>query len=884
LWKKRATSIFKKIQGQARVVNIIGVFFVFFLISGDLWAAGTVNIPFSSVADSANSGSWHDISDGNGTVAGKILGNSTVSESVAEEQTSSAVPEKIIYQFDTVRVSAEKNQVGKATITGTELHSLPSHTGTITDALKVLPNVQFSNQESSSLTLGDVAPPRVSISGAKPYENNFLIDGMSISNTLNPSGLDVDGDSPSGSSLEVNGADQTIFYDVSLVDSVTVYTSNVPAKYGNFLGGVVDAELVVPRLDRWHAVLSGRHTRSEWYDLRGVDYESDDASNQPRFRTDKLLAVVDGPLSEKAGLLLSASRTRSVIPLKFEELDGSLSDKDQYRSNENFFAKVMALPRHDLKITLDGTFAPYSEERWRKAWDDSEWRLENKAWRFGGSAESDTSWGLLVGKVVYSQNGYSRDAEQNVVQQVQGDGVPESELVKRGSLGDSQVENRAIDLGVDVDMDKFETGALVWRFSTGLSMNHVETDMWFEEARLENKTVFSSGKWTQISAEYPRSEQFGMLTSLGWYAQSEIEWGRFSLTPGLRIDYDDFSYNTNFAPRLKAEFDTLGDGFLRIVVGANRYYGGQLRAYAFKKWRPSTSTLQMSSGFEKTTTSDDKLYTAKGLDTPYSDEFMGGVVGDVSGFSYGLELVHRDHRDQLISKSFEDGLYEMTNDGQSTYDGIVLSLSRSFETKRFGKHSFTLGATQSWTETFNGAYSSEIDLLKDSYGYLLDYDKVFYNGKIIDRSDLPAEDYNAPLVLTLSWLGSFFDDRLQINCVSRWRDSTTGLKNDARTEDETPYGTVGPSATSKTAKWLDEDQVYYHDAYREGVISGGLVTDVSFELDAVKEETFTLSLLLDVFNVFASDGHTGVSEVGGGGILPRSQYGRGYYAGVRCEF
>jgi hypothetical protein len=227
----------------------------------------------------------------------------------------------------------------------------------------------------------------------------------------------------------------------------------------------------------------------------------------------------------------------------------------------------------------------------------------------------------------------------------------------------------------------------------------------------------------------------------------------------------------------------------------------------------------------------------------------------------------------------------MTNDGKSEYEGVNLYLRKSFETGRFGTHSFTFGATQSWTKTFNGAYNSEIDIYKESYGYLIDYDKVFYNGDLIARSELPAEDYNAPVVLSFAWLGKFFDDRLQINCVSRWRDSTTGLKNDVRTDDETPYGTVGPSETTETAKWLDEDQVHYHDAYKEGVISGGLVTDISFEFDAFKRDLFTLSLLLDVFNVFSSDGHVGVSEVDGSGYtLPRSQYGRAYYAGIRCEF
>lgn len=186
----------------------------------------------------------------------------------------------------------------------------------------------------------------MAISGAKPYENNFLIDGMSVSNTLNPSGLDQNGDTVSWNNLVVNGADQTIFYDSSLVDSVTVYSSNVPVKYGNFLGGLVSAELVDPRTDRWHGVFEARHTRSEWFDLRSVDEKSETSDNQARFRANSLFASVDGPVGENVALLFAVTRNWSVIPLKFTESDGTLSDRDQRRSNENF------LPRPSLRLQV----------------------------------------------------------------------------------------------------------------------------------------------------------------------------------------------------------------------------------------------------------------------------------------------------------------------------------------------------------------------------------------------------------------------------------------------------------------------------------------------------------------------------------------------------
>lgn len=803
-------------------------------------------------------------------------GNGTRSEGSASEIAFSGN----VYRFEPVKVVADRVQAGRTTIAVPELESLPSRTGSVTEALKTVPNVQFSNEETSSFNAGEIRPPRVSIAGAKPYENNFLIDGMSVSNTLNPNGLGSDGDSVSPSQLDVNGADQTIFYDTSLVDSITVYTSNVPARYGAFVGGVVDAELKDPRTDRWHGLLFGRHTRNEWFDLRGVDDESESSEVQPRFRHYALQAAVDGPLGENAGLLLSASRRWSVIPLVLEENDGSFTDKDQYRSNENYFAKVLYTPRSDLELRLDATYAPYVERRWRPAWPGSEWELQNMSWRFAGEAVYLPDWGKVTGKLVYALNGYSRDSESNFREQVGGSGVPDSDNLSRGGLGDAETNNRALDAGLDLEFDEFRTGDIAWNLSTGFDLSNVTTDMWNEAARISIYTETSSGRWILTETDYPESDQSSTLNTLGWYGQAEIRWGRFTLTPGLRVDHEDFSHNTDLAPRLKAELDTMGDGVLRLVAGANRYYGGQLRAYALDRSRGSFTRQEFSTGLIRFREGSDIAYQAKGLDTPYSDELMAGVLGEIAGLEYSLEVVHRDHRKQIISKSAGDDLYELTNDGKSTFDGITLTLARAFETERFGTHTLRLGATKSRSRTFNGAYNSDVDVFDESGGYPYNYDQVYYNGEIIDRSDMPADDYNSPLVLTFSWHGSFWEDRFRVNCVNRWRDSTTGILSDLRTADETPYGTTASRPTTESAEWLNA-RGEYHDAYREGVISGGLVTDVSFEFDAVKEDLFTMSLLFDISNVFSSDGHSNVNVPG---ELREFEHGRAYYAGIRCEF
>lgn len=774
-----------------------------------------------------------------------------------------------LYRLDAVNVFADRREAGKAIIEGEELQTMPSRTGTVTEALKVVPNVQFSNEESGSLTMGEVKPPRVSIAGAKPYENNFLVDGLSVSNTLDPSGLDKYGDSPSWTNLDVGGADQTFFHDTLLLDSVTVYTSNVPVKYGNFIGGVVDAETRLPRTDRWHALVEGRHTRSEWYDLRGVDEDSESADNQPRFRIHSLQASVDGPATDSLALLFAYSGRWSEIPLRYEEKDG-YSDRSQHRTSENFFAKALLEPASHLTVTLDATYAPYSEARWRPSWIDSDWTVGNEALRLGGSVKVQADWGTLTGRTAYAQSGFSRDSESNVWY---SDAVTNE---KSGGVGDAISKSRNLDAGLEFELPELATGEVFWRISTGFDIANVTTNLWNEAARVEGLTAKS-----KTTIDYFEYDQANTLNTLGCYLQTEVEWRRLTLTPGLRFDYDDFSFNRNVAPRLKAEFDTMGDGTLTLVAGVSRYYGGQLRAYAFDRYRPNyTTTTNRVTGISRLSIGNDRDYEAKGLDTPHSDELMGGLVGTLAGFDYSLELVHRDHRDQLVSKTDDKETFRLTNDGKSTYDGITASLARTFETGSFGSHTLTLGATTSRLKTFDGAYDGDKNVNLISGGHPYDYDRVYYEGTLIDRSDMPADDYNAPLVVTLGWLGSFYDERLRLNCVSRWRDSTTGLVEDQRVAADTPYGTTASKPTTKSFQWLNAEGGY-NDAYRGGVISGGLITDVSLEFDVVKEELLTLSLLLDVYNVFNSDPHTGVADSGGSqGFVS----GRGYYAGVRCEF
>jgi hypothetical protein len=661
-----------------------------------------------------------------------------------------------------------------------------------------------------------------------------------------------------------------------------VYTSNVPAKYGAFMGGVIDAKLRAPRRDRSAFTLAGRYTEDAWHELRDVDSDSESPDNQPEFAIYKAGFTAEGPLGKRAALLVSGSRHESEIPLLREEPDGTLIDDDQERRNENYFARLLLTPTDRLTLRFDATYAPYEELRWREAWPDSDWHNENESWRFAAQAEYETALGTFSGKVAYAQNGNSRDTASNYRYSLMnfGDRTQDDNY---GGVGDADIDNREVGIEVSFESKDQKKGSFQWNFASGLQFGYKHTDSWNQAATSETMILYAPGGSTisrHTVASYDEVDQSHRLATLGFYAQGDLTWKRLTLTPGVRVDYDDFSNNTDIAPRLKAEFDTFGNGTLRFIGGANRYYGSHLRSYAFDRYRPfhQTQTVVRTSG--TTTTSregSDNEYETGGLDTPYSDELMGGVAGNIFGFDYGIEFVHRQHKDQLISKTDDGDNYYLTNDGESTFNGVTFSLSKTLQTRRFGNHTFELSATKSKTKTFNGSYDSDVDLDETSYGYEYGYDKVFYNGEYISRSDMPADNYNAPLVLALTLDSGFFEDRLRFHTVARWRDSADGLVEDKRVNGETPYGTTRGSETRTSSLWVNEDGDY-SDAYKEGTIDGGLVADLTVEYDAFKKDRYCLTFIVEVLNLFGNKAETSVAE---GGATSR---GRGFYAGLQAAF
>lgn len=120
------------------------------------------------------------------------------------------------------------------------IRNMPAINGDMTSQLKLNPNIQYAETSLASATGGEIAPAEISIHGAKPYQNEILVDGISISNDIDP------GNKITTTSVDqIPGGSQALAIDSSILCEIDVKDSNVSAEYGRFTGGVVSATSVL---------------------------------------------------------------------------------------------------------------------------------------------------------------------------------------------------------------------------------------------------------------------------------------------------------------------------------------------------------------------------------------------------------------------------------------------------------------------------------------------------------------------------------------------------------------------------------------------------------------------------------------------------------------
>lgn len=764
--------------------------------------------------------------DGNLTPAKaltRLLKSSGLQWEITSEDSVSILPpaESDVLMIKSTPITAmDSTFQGEQVISRQMIERLPSGNGDITSLLRTNPNVQFENSQLSSKTPGEIAPADISINGARPWQNLFIVDGMGMNNDLDPG-------NSNDNFNEIPGRSQGLALDTDLLSDIKVYDSNVPASYGGFNGGVVDANTRDPSTEL-HGKISVQMARSEWtrYHLDEDDpnlenFEAGFGNNsQPDFKKTITRATLEGHLTENFGLLGSFSRKDSTMPTRVfavsNQTDTANITETQSRRIDNYFLKAVWQINDDWKLDTSLTHAPETARTYGPAAILSGRDMESG----GDSLNARLTWNAPLARVEqnlsWSKLNTARysDSDYMIVWRSSAEkDWSTSPAATEGGFGQIEETQKTLAYKLKADWNSVNWLGIDHAVQTGLELSQ-------NDARYERATPHRSyavGKTPSCQGNDPLCSS--VPTNDGWaaqyankmtvtqgktevdarswalYAQDEMRYKRLTVRPGLRVDGDNYMNQITVAPRFAIELDVFGNGQTRITGGANRYYGRNLYAYRLRD-----GVAAMGSEYTRADQTADWALNRRvpndskfnQLNVPYDDELTLGLSHVQWDTEFAVKYVNRKGRQQIsrawgsqIGEPSADtadlaaNYYTYYNGGKSDADIYTLTITPL--------QAFTLGSTRTtgqfamdWSKVNNTGLSNYTASIGATY---VDDPVIQYDGKFMRYSDMPASNYNRPWTARLTTVTEVEPLHLTWSNFLRYRDgyrriAATGKKTE----------------------------------------------------------------------------------------------------------
>ncbi len=671
--------------------------------------------------------------------------------------------------------------------------------GDLGSLLRINPAVQFSNTGWSARNGGEIRPVDFSINGAPFYQNLFLIDGANFNNDLDPASNVAPGHNGDAySSINVPSAAQGITVDPDLLEKVTVYDSNVPAAYGGFTGGVIDASSRTAG-DRLSGKVWFRMARSAWNELimHPGQAENFEESAQPTFQQQydkyKVGARLEGRSRNGIGLIGTVTRTRSEIPLRAYN-GGKVSPNDDFKRTQVRESTAATLAAdwsngEGLTLRANVSYSPTDDAYFIHSSRNSWFNLKSGGPVASLRADYDTGTWSFGNALTYSDLESSRRSDYDYFKtwapsEDKNWGV--GNYSQEGSWGNIDQRDRKIGYRFSASRERFQWGTAEHHLTFGAGVQRRNADYErlndhynYQTPRTATSCMLTTGvedtDSCSLSPVFTRTsvlaagkgQYFSKLvlyhagafevsgTEWDAYVQDDIRIGDVSLRPGVRLDRNDFWKGTHISPRFAASWDVGGTGNSVLTVGRNRYYGRNFFTYLLSEGRErlqedltrtSSSTPWESLTGTRATTAN----RVSDLDTPYTDEWSLAWRQQFAGLDINVKYVDRSNRDdivrQRITDTYDKGvykavLYEYANAGRSRSSTYTLSVSPQQPLTLWGSQS-TAQLALDHTESRRSYNTYEDATTPTSIGDF--YELISYHGKAIHRYDLPARDYVRP--------------------------------------------------------------------------------------------------------------------------------------------
>ncbi|MFA5900322.1 MAG: hypothetical protein WC829_14565 [Hyphomicrobium sp.] len=547
--------------------------------------------------------------------------------------------------------TAAKSDTGTTTFDANNVMMRTDGGGDANTFMRNLPDVQYQNSNqynpgATSTKAVDTKPALLSISGGRTYENNFILNGVSITNITGPQiagAGDLEDGGPAGGGTGVHGmSPQSIYVPAEFIGDATIIKSNASAEYGQFVGGVVEYNLTAPPTDRYHASVSASRDTSDFanYILATPDGTNPTDRRPPTYEKSTLAVSVGAPITRDFAFIAQASRKEAESVRQKNIQYGSA---DSPNSSDNIFFRFAASARTDIgKFTLDTSRTEYFQH-WdaingRNVYVDvntnaQSTKLEHETTLAGVSIDAIGLGNLnLKSRAFYNTSVTENNSGDNKLvairlqrftnrDQVTGLWAQEtfhSDIAYDWCPGVDPATYKGTNRSIDCFYGGFgnrlqgqtDYGAqvmlsgdvLLGNFRVGTEIKSYDG----RNARLdENTSAYSptTGTFTCADAadvpEYlcsenqyftsysivPKHDTSATVNAAHTFAEIDQTWNWFNVRAGVRHDYDDYLKNNNFAPRLVGTLTPIAG--LNFTAGYNRYYLGETLYYAIRDKLPS---------------------------------------------------------------------------------------------------------------------------------------------------------------------------------------------------------------------------------------------------------------------------------------------------------
>ncbi|WP_153001089.1 TonB-dependent receptor plug domain-containing protein [Thiomicrospira sp. XS5] len=759
------------------------------------------------------------------------------------------------------------SQSGKSVLSEEVLKAMPKGNGNMNEALRIVPEVELNDSSMTSTQAGEIKPGEVSILGGRAYQNNFIVDGSPNNSILDPA-------SDSNGIGSVAGHSQEMFLNLDLIESIDVYSSNVPAKYGRFGGGVIDAKTKRAKFD-FTGRISGRYTSdamTQFHVPEETDFELSNSASQaqPKFDKQNYNLFINTPINEDTAFYINYDRTSSNIPVL--HLGETVNEK---RELDNILAKVTHYFNDDHVVDASFTYAPYTETRYLTTTANSQYDIEGGGYKFNLDFEDRFDVGVFKTTASYNQSYNRRFAPDDYYRWAPTDTFPWGRVYsdgvysKEGGYGDLDSQQNRTYLKSDFEGKEYSIGNWLSQFNAGAELDYVsaykkrpnDTHNYvvgndasgLPEAGLSNlrcngtDACVEGEQYAVGDINYGAGQANADIMNVGTYLEDILEYERLMLRLGLRYDYNDFMENHDVAYRTFGKFDLFGGKKVFLTGGMNRYYANTFLTYKLRQagldYQQYTrgATAGYDAYGQKVITPDawslgtgtnEDITRYSELNTPYTDEKSLGVEINVLGGVFVAERVFRNSYDQFVrttSPVADDGhqYEEMTNDGWSKYDSWKLEWRREW-TRHLLQLSFFIGEGE---KNFLDNYDDEVD---DGVNTA----EIYYNGETIPISQMgKIKDPNPGTVkLYYSYLPQ---ENLQLGVYAFYKDGYTRFEQTGAEHVEF----VQDDGTDRLSSFDIMNEYDYIDY--EPYFQMDLSATYRFKIS----ETF-LSLTMDVTNVF----------------------------------